>query len=103
MRLCKKQRFPKKVVALVRTCGEVQSWSETQSSWLVARLCCLLRLVVLGLMTRVRVRINGAAGGAVVVIGPDTTREDFINAAKMKLFSGFGGQVSGRLIDPRET
>ena len=54
-------------------------------------------------MTRVRVRINGAAGGAVVVIGPDTTREDFINAAKMKLFSGFGGQVSGRLIDPRET
>ena len=53
----------------------------------------MLRLVVLGLMTRVRVRINGAAGGAVVVIGPDTTREDFINAAKMKLVqtAKFGG------------
>jgi hypothetical protein len=42
---------------------------------------------MLGGGTRVKVRINGRAdGGALVIVGPDTTDEQFVAAAAKKVF-----------------
>ena len=68
----------------------VRSVTEDIASQTTGRAPCaprVLGLVLLFVMTRVRVKLNGSDAGVAVVIKDGWALPDFINAAKLKLLS----------------